>query len=62
MERVRPRPARIAAGLIALAGFATLALQSTLNLETDGSVVIAFAHMLLFFTILTNFAGSLVFA
>lgn len=62
MERVLPRPARIAAGLIALAGFATLALQSTLNLETDGSVVIAFAHMLRFFTIWTNFAGALVFA
>ena len=45
-----------------MGGLATIALQTTLNLEREGSPLIAFAKMMRYFTLWTNFGGALVFA
>ncbi|MCR2834142.1 Pr6Pr family membrane protein [Parerythrobacter lacustris] len=53
-------PARTLAAIIAIAVFVTLALQTSINLERDGSPLFAFALLLRFFTIWTNFAAGLI--
>lgn len=52
---------RTLAAIIAIAVFVTLALQTTINLERDGSPLMAFALLLRFFTIWTNCAAGLIF-
>lgn len=54
------RTARATAAIVALIVLASLALQTTLNLERDGSPLVAFALLLRFFTIWTNFAAGLI--
>ena len=56
-----PLPRALAA-LIAAIGLTTIALQTTVNLEVEGSPVVAFAKLLRFFTIWTNLGGALMFA
>lgn len=56
------RFARPLAAAIALAGLVTLALQTVLNLQRDGSPLVSFALLLRYFTIWTNFGGALLFA
>lgn len=53
--------ARILAAIVSIAVLVTLALQTTLNLERDGSPLVAFVLLLRFFTIWTNFAAGLIF-
>nr|WP_137677371.1 Pr6Pr family membrane protein [Parerythrobacter lutipelagi] len=50
------------AAIIAAVVFLTLALQTTLNLERDGSPFAAFALLMRYFTIWTNFAAGLILA
>ena len=54
--------ARVLAGIISLAAFIGLAVQSTLNLEQDGSPLVSFALLLRFFTIWSNLAAAVLFA
>ncbi|MCA0910434.1 Pr6Pr family membrane protein [Qipengyuania gaetbuli] len=54
--------ARVLAGIISLAAFIGLAVQSTLNLERDGSPLVSFALLLRFFTIWSNLAAAVLFA
>ena len=51
--------ARVAAGVIALLAFATIALQTAIN---DGSPLIAFALLFRYFTIWSNFAAGVIMA
>lgn len=51
---------RLWAALIALTVIAALAVQTTLNLERDGSPLVAFGLLLRFFTIWSNLAAALV--
>lgn len=52
--------ARIAAGVISVAALAALALQCTLNLERDGSPLLAAGLLMRYFTIWSNLAAGLV--
>lgn len=52
--------ARIIAGVISISALAALAVQSTLNLERDGSPLVAFALLFRYFTIWGNLAAGLV--
>ena len=54
------RPARLVAGAISLAALAALGLQTTINLEQDGSPLVSFALLLRYFTIWSNLAAGLV--
>lgn len=36
-------------------------MQTTINLADEGSRLVAFAHMMRFFTLWTNFGGALLF-
>ncbi|ANY19669.1 hypothetical protein A6F68_01151 [Tsuneonella dongtanensis] len=62
MDQPSPPFSRILAAAIAAAGLATVALQTTINLEVEGSPLVAFAKLLRFFTIWTNLGGALMFA
>ena len=55
------RPRTIAA-IISLAAFIGLVVQSTLNLERDGSPLVSFALLLRYFTIWSNLAAAVLFA
>ena len=55
------KPARITAGVISLSALAALAVQCTLNLERDGSPLVAAALLMRFFTIWANLAAALLF-
>jgi hypothetical protein len=54
------RPARLAAVVISVTALAMLALQTTLNLERDGSPFVAAGLLLRFFTIWGNLAAGLI--
>lgn len=57
------RTARAAAGVIALAGLATVVAQIGISSARDGTgLALTFAHMMRFFTLWTNLVGALVFA
>ncbi len=55
------RTARYFAALIAVAVFASLAVQITINVTPDTSALLAFGRMMRFFTIWTNLAAGLTF-
>lgn len=57
MSQEFPVSARITAAVIAIAAFATLALQTSIN---EGPALAAFASLFRFFTIWSNFAAGLV--
>lgn len=52
------RPARIAAGIISAAASTALVVQCFLNLERDGSPLVAAALLLRYFTIWSNLAAA----
>lgn len=52
--------ARIVAGVIALSALGALALQTTLNLDRDGTPLVAAGLLLRFFTIWSNLAAGIV--
>ena len=56
------KPARIVAGLIAVAALVALAMQTTINVGRDGSPLVAFGMMMRFFTIWSNFGAGLILA
>ncbi|MEZ5680633.1 MAG: Pr6Pr family membrane protein [Erythrobacter sp.] len=58
MDITLSKPARIAAGVISAAAFAALAVQCMLNLERDGSPLVAAALLLRYFTIWSNLAAA----
>ena len=55
-----PKSARISAAVIGALALVTLALQTTINLERDGSPLVSFVLLLRFFTIWSNLAAALV--
>ena len=61
MDRPLPPFARLLAAIIAICGVGTVALQTTINLADESSPLVAFAHMMRFFTLWTNFGGALLF-
>jgi hypothetical protein len=54
--------ARVAAAVIAISAIGALALQTTLNLDRDGSPLVAAGLLLRFFTIWSNLAAGIVMA
>jgi len=60
MDRLLSTPSRTCAAIIAALAFGALALQTTINIEQDGSPLVAFALLLRFFTIWSNLAAALV--
>ncbi|MDG5746661.1 Pr6Pr family membrane protein [Qipengyuania sp. XHP0207] len=62
MDQLSSPLARPAATIIAVAALGALALQTTLNLERDGSPVVSAGLLLRFFTIWGNLAAGLVMA
>lgn len=54
-------PARIVAAIISLSALAALAVQCTLNLDRDGSPLVAAALLMRYFTIWSNLAAGLMF-
>lgn len=60
MKQQFPSRARVIAGAIGALALVTLALQTTINLEQDGSPLISFALLLRYFTIWSNLAAGLI--
>lgn len=56
------RPARTVAGAISLSALVAIAVQTMLNLERDGSPLVALGLLLRYFTIWSNMAAALLFA
>ena len=56
------KPARATGAIIAVAAFGALALQTSLNLDRDGSPLVAAGLLLRFFTIWSNLAAGIVMA
>lgn len=60
MNQPLSRPARLTAAATGMLALASLALQTTINLESDGSPLVSFALLLRFFTIWSNLAAGLI--
>lgn len=60
MSQPFPIHARAIAGAIGTLALVTIALQTTVNLERDGSPLVSFALLLRYFTIWSNFAAGLI--
>jgi len=60
MNQSLSRTARLIAAAIGMLALASLALQTAINLESDGSPLVSFALLLRFFTIWSNLAAGLI--
>lgn len=60
MNSTAPATLRISAAIIGATALVALALQTTLNLEPDGSPLVSFALLLRYFTIWSNLAAGLI--
>jgi hypothetical protein len=60
MDHRFPQSARSLAALIAVVILCALALQTTLNLDRDGTPLVAFGLLLRYFTIWSNLAAALI--